>query len=122
MRTKATVSGSDGACALFVRPASVGSGAGETMLLQDTAAPPSSPLSTLGVGALGTGWTLGADTAYSGGGEGNSDNCAGWVDTDDWQRIDYQATTGGNGTRWWQLFLKGYLEFTDFGSGEVVFP
>ena len=52
-------SANDGGAAIYVRPASVATASGETMLLQDKTAPPASPLSTLGI-ATGTGWALAA--------------------------------------------------------------
>lgn len=107
-------SNNDGAVTLRVRPASVQSPSLETMLLQDKV--PVSPFSL-----LGPGWKGVADSAYAGGGEGNSDNSAVWCDTDDWQRIDYEVISGGVLDRYWQLFVQGYIEFTDVASGEFSF-
>ena len=91
------------------------------MLCQDPGYPPSSPLSTLGVGGTGTGWKLLADTAYADGSNGNSDSVSGWCATDDWQRIDWQFGSGGGGTRAAWIYVLGYEEFTDVASGEFTF-
>jgi hypothetical protein len=101
----------DGSVDLQVRPASVVS-ASEKMLLQDTV-----PL-----GSKSQDWKLRSRANSNLGGSNDQTDTTGWTGTDNFQRIDYLAATTGAGTHFYAIYVLGYEEFADFGSGEPTWP
>jgi len=98
----------DGGHMIRVRPRS--GGAASTMPLQDTT--PSSPMSLLEGGIPG--WKGVCEVRYGGSTDAQADWNTFWCDTDNAQQIEYRVDTpGGSGTRGQQLYVQGYIEYTD---------
>lgn len=97
---------------VFIRTASVGSGAGETALMHDpnTLTDPNAET-----------WKHWNSAGGNSGSGAFRNMTTFWVDTDDYQRIDYWSSWGGAGVAEWALWVLGYEEFVDAEALEATF-
>lgn len=101
----------DGSVDFQVRAASVQS-ASEKMLLQDPGL----------LSSKSQAWKLRCRANSNAAGSNDQTEMTGWTATDNFQRIDYLAAVGGAGTHEYWLYVLGYEEYADFGSGEPTWP